>query len=491
MDKFVEIDKLNKIVDFCVDNISKINCFKLSEESVQSISKSFYDIPDRLYILSKTYKNNVLNFPTYYYEHTKKKGSFDVTKLTSDYWIDKLIIKKLKYNFYNILECLERIERHKKRISTFLKYSPVNISSIQVLNSETHNKGKVPIIISFDNYKKIVYKSVNLKLTSLFNFLIDLIFEKNSWFFVKCVKNISFENNYGFMEFIDNNNVVDNIKDVEEFYKKLGIIIAIAYCFNITDIHKENLIVNNSFPVMIDLEAMLYRFSNELKTNDVRNTGMIGIRNSSSLQGRVESFITEPHEFFNEFNKNHINYQKKIDMRSHRIYFGNTLIEPTDYTENIIDGFQYAYKLIENKKRNIIINLEKYLMNNKVKIRQINRYTNYYNLMLLWVIQPSFDTYASLTSKLKERLMKDECAYKNVNFDILVNAEMSDLLNGDVPFFWTYPFSNSIYHKNSIVVKDYFKLNAFENVKKKLNRLSRKDINKQINLMNEVINEKI
>ena len=49
---------------------------------------------------------------------------------------------------------------------------------------------------------------------------------------------------------------VKSIKQVEDFYYNIGVFAGLFYCLSTTDMHFENVIVNEEVPFLIDIESL-------------------------------------------------------------------------------------------------------------------------------------------------------------------------------------------------------------------------------------------
>jgi lantibiotic modifying enzyme len=61
---------------------------------------------------------------------------------------------------------------------------------------------------------------------------------------------------HGWVEFVGNSECQSEA-EVERFYTRCGMLIALIYALGTTDVHSENLIANGEHPVIVDLETLL------------------------------------------------------------------------------------------------------------------------------------------------------------------------------------------------------------------------------------------
>lgn len=103
-----------------------------------------------------------------------------------------------------------------------------------------------------------MYKPRSLEIEKGYKDLIDWLDNRISGFKKPYAANVYSNNNYGFMEFI-NNKECDNPEEISNFYFKMGELLAILYSLNSRDFHIENIIAFGENPVLVDLETLLHK----------------------------------------------------------------------------------------------------------------------------------------------------------------------------------------------------------------------------------------
>ena len=137
---------------------------------------------------------------------------------------------------------------------TFNLDKDAKIKSIAPLGEETHNRGQIPLLIIFEDGKRIVYKPRSMITEEL------VCGHKNSLFKVfdeLGVYVIYNKDNYGYSEFLDNTRDPMNQTELNDYVKRLWDMELICKKLRISDIHSGNIIVSHNTPYIIDMEVVL------------------------------------------------------------------------------------------------------------------------------------------------------------------------------------------------------------------------------------------
>ena len=96
------------------------------------------------------------------------------------------------------------------------------------------------------------YKPRNISIDNHFAQLLDYI--QNCTGFSFRLPKMIVSKEHGWVEFIQYRECA-KLVDVQDYYNRLGGMLAILYSLNATDFHYENIICDGSYPVLIDLES--------------------------------------------------------------------------------------------------------------------------------------------------------------------------------------------------------------------------------------------
>lgn len=400
---------------------------------------------------------------------------------------------------------LEILTNYKKDISEIIDYFELDnteLLNIEFGKGDTHNNGLTVVKFTF-NQKTIYYKPRDIEIDLLFNEIIEL-YNKNSQpeFILKYCKALSKEG-YGWLEGIPHKKIED-YKTLEAYYKKMGVLLCWSYLFNTVDLHYENLIASDGFPVIVDLEGMFHNtrddFFDSPDTNlarieadykiatSVLSTGMLPFNygeNESDIsaigaKGNVDSFIkvptvVNPSTSRLQIQRDYIKldgFQNNPDQKESYSNQDKEMI-----LENLRSGFTNTYHFIQ---KNINEIKEKVLSKSqKIKVRSIIKPTMFYSNLKDLSNHPVFLTNELFQQLFYTRVVEDMSQNSGIS-----RAEYESLLNGDIPYFTSTLRDTSLYSgDNSLVASSYFHKPALDLFIDKISSLGEQDLNFQLKLI--------
>jgi lantibiotic modifying enzyme len=251
----------------------------------------------------------------------------------------------------------------------------------------------------------------------------------------------------------------------------------------ITDLHDGNFIASGEFPVLFDLETSFYQFPGDLEFTDVRDTGLIGHRGSSGIEGGGASWEWSPDVESTTQGQPIIRYSKRVWFDDNRVYEGAGLADPYQYADDVVAGFRHGYQAILENRSKLIDRLEQ-ARTQGMRLRHLVRHTAYYNLLLTWLRQPVVEAGTDLREQIFGRLHRDYTADHPLLEEVYA-AERDDLLLGDIPYFWTTFDGYDLEHITGTVQRNYFKETPFQAGVRHLKNMSTADLNRQIEIIHE------
>lgn len=416
----------------------------------------------------------------------------------------ELLCKKIVYITNYIKEILNNISQDLLILEEKLLKESLSLENIKFDMGDTHAKGKSVCILNFSN-TKVLYKPRDSKLdNSIMNFSKELEKSLGITNILKIPISLSIEN-HSYVEFIEQKEC-DTEEDVQNYFVNLGKTTAILYLFHSKDYHGENVLASNSQPYLIDNETILHR--SELResrnglekildyiSESVYSTGILPFTINSeqskkslevgalnSGEDRISPFLT--HKISNRHTENIRveNFYKKMDSLPSSPKFNGKLISCEKYRLFFQSGFlEVCLGILKNKQ---IVNklISKYFSN--LKIRYIFRNTNIYSQLLETSFHPDL-----LKNKIDRQVYFLRLfEYLNLNNSIerkMGNHEFKQLLNCDVPLFYSDTIRNSIYDYNfSKIVELDYKTSTIEEIEKRISELSYLDIYRQFKIIN-------
>ena len=154
---------------------------------------------------------------------------------------------------------------------------------ISFLNGDSHNGGQRPVFLENSN-ERFVLKLTDPRPSLLYNHCLDYIYRALD--FPAPILNIEHDCllSYQITPYLENTKASCKIL-IEDYGYSLGIHLCLSYFLQITDLHFENVLVNDGYPHIIDTECMLYDFYGSMSSSAFRllNTGLIAP--NSALSG--------------------------------------------------------------------------------------------------------------------------------------------------------------------------------------------------------------
>lgn len=445
-------------------NVIFENSFKtvgyLWNEQMELLKESGMDISQT--IISKIYCSIMNRFPILKgkIEQMIQKQYAYIMEVQKNYYKD---IKILKKEFGIKGKCIKLVD----------------------MNSDKHQGGKSVLCLIFES-GSIIYKPKSLKSDIIWNKIIDWQNTKKDIERLRGIKTID-RYTYGWqerIEFVPENTEV-NIRTI---YERMGILLCMSYLCGMTDIHMDNIIINKNMPYVIDTETLFnYEKVSEKELHkwilqSVLSTQMLpvlygteeGTYDLSGITGGSTE-IKIRKQVIKELQKHSVKIvweeETKKDIKN--IPQKNSrYIEPRNYIEDIIEGFQKEYILILKYK----IEFEKLFENRIVqsyRARFIYRDTNKYQSLLLLLRNPKYLIRKNDREKLLEMLKLDEKIPK-----VIVEKEIESLENGDVPYF-TIDYNNRVFCEDEYLYTDEQRWDICQRIA----NCSRRDLQKQVSFI--------
>lgn len=440
--------------------------YQYFENEYSSTGKAFEEIKDKFPVIYIDLKNSINSY----------------LKLVSQ------IMKDFKKD-YSLLVERKIIEEH------------TTISTMKI-KGDLHN-GKAVIEIT-TNKSKLIYKPKSLSNDVFFNNFLKYM----DSFFIKEGKSTKYKENfylvntldmktYGWVEYVDKK-PINSFEEARNYYRKIGVLLSVAYTLNLTDLHFENVISQGENPCIIDLETMFNMpmfvkdYKNESRNiingkimDSVVSTGMLPVLGIDSLFGGDPSgilggtFSKEERVIINPF-RDDIKFQKIVVrsvFKDHIPFFNNNnekrYCKPKDYVNDIIKGFEKTYKIIVKNKEKILGFLKK--ESSSVTCRILFRNTMEYSVLLNAAKSPVY------SNKREEIFEKLSTFNRGLGNDI-IKSEISQINTLSIPYFNCQVDSNLIKNMDGETIFEHT-LTPFKCFLSKYRRLCVDDMEQQVKLI--------
>ncbi|MFY0804741.1 type 2 lanthipeptide synthetase LanM family protein [Peribacillus frigoritolerans] len=436
-----------------------------------------------------------------YYDFIEKKitTSEDILKFLLEYPVlARLICEKVKKTTLFILESVRNFYEDYTQLNKQMGIQTTVIKSIEMLG-DTHNNGKNVILYQLENKQKLIYKPHQVSVDIAFQSLLEWF---NSKEINKPFKTMDIINrqSYGWVEFIHHEEC-DTRNQIHSFYERQGQYLALLYMLNATDIHYENIIAKGEHPIIIDLEALFHNNTLYSDTStatykalaDLNNSVMrtsllpISIRNVNDIKldisglGSQENQVMYAYKFINLWS-DEMKMEKSVvpvNKKDNHPYCNGERFNNTEFfTKDIVKGFKNTYEIVLHKLQEFNKTGGPLDMFKTTVIRNIVRDTQTYSTILDAGRNPKYLKSGLERTKLFENMWR--AAYKFPVLSKVIDSEIKDLLNEDIPYFWSNPESAKIYDPRGKVISDFYIEDSFSRVISNLNNFSDKDLSKQI-----------
>ena len=418
----------------------------------------------------------------------------------------RLLIESIEHYSSNYAILAERIEKdYTLLINEFCTdKNDAILVSIEPSGSDSHRNGNSVSILHFSDNTSIIYKPRSIKADKIFqNFQLEISKECK----LKLLEyKIIDRGEYGWEEFIENRSCT-NLVQVENYYYRMGILICCSYVLNVYDIHSENLIAMNEYPVIIDAENLMcnYRLPEEktgrLKVNmkikhSVLSSGILPLykynKNGKGLNmSAINGKGGDEYPIYIPVLKNigtsemHYEYERPVSQsNSNLVKLCDEVILPQKYIEVICEGFHDCYQFCLDNKNKLIALINEF---EDVYVRHLIQDTQRYSLLLHTSYNPDFLQDAKDRNLFLCTLLNN---YDEVQCSLeVVKSEIRDILNMDVPYFIYNTSKKDLYDSRGKRIEDYFEKTAIEIVNEKILHMSKIDEENQLRFLRIILTD--
>lgn len=490
-----------------------LNGYILLEDKVSEESKSFF-LDVRNYFLEDTLSTiHNMSIRCIIQENWKTNGNYDIAqvfspKVRKNFWdfypvLERSVIECVynKVCFYH--QMLQHLVKDKNDIVDrfFLGKNFHHISMIQYNISDRHRAGSQTLCISLDNQKTILYKPHSLLLDQTFYSLINRLghLHKINFYSPKIIE----RENYGWEEYICQLSCKSE-NEIKRYYVRIGFILFTSWLLGSSDLHYENLIAHREFPVIIDFECLFTpaRTNNMnnldywIRNDSVLSTGILpiyhwtnddkGVDLSALMGGQQKNTIFKTPVVKNYGKKDmHVTYDYlDFPPGKNKAMLNNQFLSPSLFETEIITGFKLAHNSFVSQKEDFTSILKSLQY---IPCRYLLSDTQKYHLLLQSSFHPSLLKDAPDRELILYYLWNGH-DFKSITDRRVVEAEINDLLNADIPYFYFYPKETALYDSMGNRIEKFFCSRPLDQLEKKVASLSLELIEFQIRLIHFSLN---
>ncbi|HEV7515580.1 MAG TPA: type 2 lanthipeptide synthetase LanM family protein [Thermoanaerobaculia bacterium] len=430
--------------------------------------------------------------------------------------LSRLLVTIVEYWVDAAAEFLERLAGDLDAIAQELHDGrpPGRVRELLSLLSDTHNQGRLVVVVTFESGLKLVYKPRDVAIEARWFDLLDWINRQGGMPELRRLRLLG-RPHWGWVEFLEHR-PCRTPDEARRFYFRSGMLVGLVYAMGGSDFHYENFIASGEQPVLIDLEAIMQHSPREnffgvnveqklerSLGNSVLRTGMLprwqigegGRAIDVSALGAV--IRQEKHVPIQVWS--HIN----TDLMEPRHEFGATQpganaplladrnLSPNDYLDDIEAGFRAMYRFLTANRAALAAGDSALAPLREQSVRYIFRPTaSYYNL-LLDALRPSVMRDGADRSirldRLAATLLSSEA--RPVTWQLL-EVERAALTHCDFPIF-TAKASGTALDPECGGIDGLFSAPCFDETLARLQKLDEADLEKQASLLRAAFQSRV
>ena len=479
--------------------------YKLDERIYEEILKNFSDRIEKMYIRVIIAEMNFL------LQNNQLKGKnarekyiyYDTNYLSKDYFVENImnlypglyrnILDTIYYFSESVKYVIDSFYKDYQEICTFFGIPEKSkIQKVLIGKGDSHNGGKSVTFIEFCNNKKIVFKPRDGKNEEFFSKILNYICS-NMNINNKTIKILK-GTEYHWCEFIEFKEC-ESENQLKLFYKKMGILIFVAYLFGTSDLHAENLVAFGDSPVLLDLENLVNQDINvssqiiEKIKKSILFSGLLpsfhwnlngnGV-NLSALSNNEQTQIPVKVPVVVDYGTTdmHIQYVSPVLKGVSNIpHYKEKKANFLDFEANIIEGFNMAYKFCMKNKKDIYNIISEEITD--LKNRVIFEDTQKYSMLLMSSFHPDL----LLDSGNREIYFNLLRKHRNSKYDAIISEEISALKRGDIPYFYQKIDEKQVQTGNTYLKEIQTDQSPKEIIFNNLKALNVQDVKLQIELL--------
>lgn len=405
--------------------------------------------------------------------------------------LDKILKKKTDNFTQHIFKIINRFGKDRKNIiNTFslkIKTHDLKIADINATIGDGHN-GEGTALVTLSDGTNLIYKPRNVGLTKSYNAFIYWVNSKLNAD-LKTFKVLDCDQ-YGWLEWV-NNEEVGSEGDLQEYYYKAGVLLAVTMFLGSKDYHRENLIVSGKNPFLLDHETVIQPFlNNQLNQSwDNKNNlsyftvleSLLIVNPDTAVPKDCAGYGIRDLLAVTELDKKVINpntiHSKRVVLPITRqlidknvpLYNGKyTFVN--GYKEYFSEGFCDTYNMFLNSRTELKSDDSPINLFKNKEVRYVWRPTFvYYRILKYMRAAPFMSSFEVYYSKLYELLSKAYKSEQMKKYKFILDFEVKQMLNGDIPIFSHDSSTNILEGNNALKIFEY---SCIENIYRRIDLLS-------------------
>lgn len=348
------------------------------------------------------------------------------------------------------------------------------IEKIECGLSDTHHGGQTVAKVFLDHGRVLIYKSRNLEKDQRFMGLYAQFCRRAGLSFYNI--RILARKDYSWESYIEQQPCKSGA-ELKRYFQRMGLLLFLCRLMDMSDMHGENIIAAGEYPIPVDLETLpgnpgyavcesADRMTAEELKHSVLSVGMLPviiwggdekgiILNALNRGEKIKTPFRIPVIKEHESSGIYIDYEQgETELAGSLPVYQGKRADPSDYAEEICQGFEYAYRYFLQEKEQLTEKCRHLFSEGS---RYLIRHTQQYQMYLQTSFYPEF-----LKDSGRRRLFL-HVLDKNQKDEELAGQERDALYRMDIPAF--------------------YQEGAYESWKERLKRFGEDDLKKQIPLI--------
>lgn len=236
----------------------------------------------------------------------------------------------------------------------------------------------------------------------------------------------------------------------DEFMFNLGALTSVAFCLRIVDLHPENIVVSGGRPIIVDPECLAYVFGSDDCRQRLYDTRLLhDAPSASGLRGGIRAYPAATCFGIQECADGRLAYRRPAHpTHNHILDQEGFPIDPSTYSDTFIAGYEDGFSWFVNHA-GIVAEIIDAEMADDFRIRYLVRDTAQYLTVLHMLNLPTSCSYPEWRDCVYRRFQWSPHFPSTLDPRTL-DAEIFDLDNRDVPYFWVNAGERVVRHRSGI-----------------------------------------
>jgi type 2 lantibiotic biosynthesis protein LanM len=371
--------------------------------------------------------------------------------------------------------------------------------------SDVHRQGRGVFLLRFSSGLRLVYKPKSLAVDVHFQQLLQWL-NSEGLRHPHRVLTVLDQGSHGWVEYVDSTGCSSR-EELQRFYWRQGSFLALLHLLSAVDFHLENLIASGESPVLVDLEALFHHRPPSEQSERARSrawalldqsivsVGMLPIflfgqegkagLDMSGLGGEPGQLTPQRMPALEDMGRDTMRVVRRqglLEGSNNRPRLGEAPVDPTEFTEELVQGFEETYALLSDRRQELAPHLRAF---GDVEVRYIARATQRYGMLLQESHHPDFLRDGLERDKVLDHLWAE--ATQITMLRRLLPFEHADLRLGDIPFFTARPGQRHLWSSTGECIPDYFTHDSLGDVLQRLERMDARDCALQVSFIRKAM----